>query len=385
MRICIVYDCLYPYTVGGAERWYRNLAVRLAENGHDVTYLTMRQWAHSEAPELPGVHVVSVAPRMALYVRGRRRIFPPLVFGWGVFRHLLLSSRRYDAVHTASFPYFSLLAIGLIRPFGRYRLIVDWHEVWTRDYWGEYLGRVGGAVGWCVQRLCLRLPQRAFCFSRLHEERLRDLSVNGEVTVLEGQFEGRAPDAPSAAGPVVVFAGRHIPEKRPEAVVHAVAKARAAIPELRAAVYGDGPERPQVLSTVAALGLESVVDAPGFVAGDVVGASLRSALCLVLPSRREGYGLIVVEACANGVPVILVRGMDNAATELVSEGENGFVTPDAGAGSLASAIIKVYEMGPALRASTLAWFRANESRLALDSSLGVATDAYATSSRKRST
>ena len=30
MRICVVYDCLYPYTVGGAERWYRALAERLA-------------------------------------------------------------------------------------------------------------------------------------------------------------------------------------------------------------------------------------------------------------------------------------------------------------------------------------------------------------------
>ena len=44
VRICLVYDCLYPYTVGGAERWYRELAERLAHDGHDVTYLTMRQW-----------------------------------------------------------------------------------------------------------------------------------------------------------------------------------------------------------------------------------------------------------------------------------------------------------------------------------------------------
>src|SRR5438874_838576 len=30
MTVCILYDCLYPFTVGGAERWYRNLALRLA-------------------------------------------------------------------------------------------------------------------------------------------------------------------------------------------------------------------------------------------------------------------------------------------------------------------------------------------------------------------
>src|ERR1700729_3261337 len=44
MRICLVYDCLFPHTVGGAERWYRNLGERLAADAHDVTYLTLRQW-----------------------------------------------------------------------------------------------------------------------------------------------------------------------------------------------------------------------------------------------------------------------------------------------------------------------------------------------------
>jgi hypothetical protein len=50
VRICIVYDCLYPHTVGGAERWYRNVALRLAEDGHEVTYLTMRQWDAAGGP-----------------------------------------------------------------------------------------------------------------------------------------------------------------------------------------------------------------------------------------------------------------------------------------------------------------------------------------------
>ena len=48
MRVCLVYDCLFPYTVGGAERWYRNLSERLAADGHDVTYLTLRQWYRNE-------------------------------------------------------------------------------------------------------------------------------------------------------------------------------------------------------------------------------------------------------------------------------------------------------------------------------------------------
>src|ERR1700678_704412 len=42
LRICLVYDCLFPYTVGGAERWYRNLAERLPLHSPDVSYPTAR-------------------------------------------------------------------------------------------------------------------------------------------------------------------------------------------------------------------------------------------------------------------------------------------------------------------------------------------------------
>src|SRR5439155_13974995 len=195
--VCIVYDCLYPYTIGGAERWYRNLAERLASGGHEVTFLTRRQWPRHDRPDVPGVRVVVVSPRMDLYDRtGRRRILPPLLFGLGVLRHLLRHGTSYDVVHTASFPYFSLLGASAARRRGDYRIVVDWHEVWTREYWRDYLGWVAGAIGWRVQQACLRVPQRAFCFSRLHERRLRELHVNGEVTLLEGQYTGEAVDAP---------------------------------------------------------------------------------------------------------------------------------------------------------------------------------------------
>src|SRR6476469_811866 len=168
MRICIVYDCLFPYTVGGAERWYRNLAQRLAADGHEVTYLTLRQWPRGEGGDVPGVRVVAAGPRMRLYREaGQRRIAPPLAFGAGVLWHLARHGRAYDVVHTASFPYFSLLAAALARRLHGFRLVVDWHELWSREYWREYLGELGGRVGWAVQGACLRVPQHAFCFSQL--------------------------------------------------------------------------------------------------------------------------------------------------------------------------------------------------------------------------
>ena len=376
MRVCIVYDCLFPHTVGGAERVYRNLSERLAAHGHDVTYLTLRQWDRGSQPDVPGVRVVAVGPRMALYTGDRRRILPPLVFGAGVLWHLLRHAGRYDVVHTAAFPYFGLLAVGLVARMRRLGIVVDWHEVWSRSYWREYLG-AAGRIGWLVQHACMRVPQRAFSFSRLHAQRLRDEGLNGTVTILEGEYTGSTEShEPEPAEDVVVFAGRHIPEKRAPAVVPAVAAARREIPELRAEIYGDGPEHSAVRSAIAAAGLNGAVSAPGFVEFSRVDAALRRALAMIAPSRREGYGLVVIEAAARGTPSIVVAGEDNAAVELIEDGVNGVVAPTAGVEDLAAAILRVHAAGYAMRESTARWFRENARRLSLDSSLDAVVAVY---------
>ena len=378
MRICLVYDCLFPYTVGGAERWYRNLSERLAADGHDVTYLTLRQWNRRERPGVPGVDVVAVGPRMELYAGpGRRRILPPLVFGLGVLWHLLRHGRRYDVVHTASFPYFSLLAAAATRHLGGFRLVVDWHEVWTRGYWIDYLGGAGGRVGNAVQALCLRVPQRAFCFSRLHARRLVEGGLRGEPTVLEGEYAGALePAQPRPAQPLVLFAGRHIPEKQVPALVPAMAAVRRAHGNMRCVIFGDGPERERVLALVRELGLSQSIAVPGFVDADEIQGTLRRAACMVLPSRREGYGMIVIEASAAGTPSVVVRAEDNAATELIEDGVNGFVAASASAEDLAEAIGRALDGGMELRRSTAAWFADNAQRLSLEASLARVQNAY---------
>jgi glycosyltransferase involved in cell wall biosynthesis len=369
VRICIVYDCLFPYTVGGAERWYRNLAERLASAGHEVTYLTLRQWADDDVPAIDGVRVIAVGPRMELYVDGRRRIAPPLRFGAGVLWHLARHGRRYDIVHTGSFPYFSLLAAAVVRRPAGYRLVADWHEVWPRDYWREYLGRAGW-VGIWVQHRCARVHQQAFCFSRLHAGRLRAEGLRGEVEVLGGEYAGSLePEPQLPVEPLVVFAGRHIREKRAPVVVSAVAIAAQRVPALHGVVYGDGPERDEVLRRIAELPTPRLVSAPGFVESSELHQAMRRACCMLLPSRREGHSMIVVEALACGTPSVIVREDDNAAVELVEDGVNGVIAASASAEDLADAIVRVHEAGEALRNSTRDWWMRNAQRLSLTNSL----------------
>ena len=386
MRICVIYDCLFPFTVGGAERWYRNLAERLAEDGHEVTYLTLRQWDRGEPPVLDGpVRVVAVGPRMALYTKGgRRRILPPLVFGLGVLWHLLRQGRRYDVVHTCAFPYFALLAAAALRPLRRYGLVVDWFEVWSRSYWHDYLGGVQGRIGALVQRACAAVPQRAFCFSELHAARLRAEGLRGDVTVLRGLYAGSLEPAPvRAADPLVLFAGRLIPEKRVPLGVAAVALAAGRIEGLQAVFYGDGPEREKLRAAIAEHGAEAIVSAPGFADAELVEADMRRALCMLLPSRREGYGMVVVEASAHATPSIVIADEDNAATELVRDGVNGVIVARADPEAIAAAIVLVHEAGLAMCESTARWFAGQAEELSLESSMEQVLASYSSPSARR--
>lgn len=381
MRIAIVYDCLYPNTVGGAERWYRNLAERL-EDEHEIVYLTRTQWG-SEGPGT-SFETVSVAPGGDLYTAsGRRRIGPPLRFGWGVFRHLLRHARDYDAVHTASFPYFSVLAAALalrLRRSGA-RLVVDWHEVWTPEYWRAYLGSVAGTVGRLVQQVCLRLPDRSFTFSRMAERRLAAYGHRAPVVRLTGEYAGPQPppglDLDRPGPPLAVFAGRHIPEKRVLAIPAAVAWARREIPTLRCTILGDGPDTAALREVVRREGLGEAIDVPGRVDAERVGATIAAAACLVNPSEREGYGMVVVEASALGTPSVVVEGADNAATELIEPGVNGFVAESADPGRLGAAIARAVAGGRPLRETTLGWYERNSERLSLSGSLEAVVAAYA--------
>jgi glycosyltransferase involved in cell wall biosynthesis len=356
----------------------RDLALYLARAGHEVTYLTLRHWDGDTPPELEGVRVLGLAPAGKIYDDERRTLGPPLRFGFAVARHLAHHGRDYDVVHLASFPYFPVLAAAAVRRRGGYGIVVDWHEVWSRTYWRRYAGVGTGTVGWLIQRGCIRVRQHAYCMSRLNARRLVAEGFSGEPIVLPGIYAGPVTPSPQAeVDPgLVVYAGRHVREKRVPELVRAFGRAREQRPELHLEIYGDGPERPRIEALVDELKLAAVILVAGRRPEKEVEAALARAACLATASAREGYGLVVVEAAARGTPSVIVAGPENGAVELVSEGENGAVAANAGADELAAAILRVVGAGPALRDSTTRWFAENAPRLRIDASLELVSEGY---------
>jgi glycosyltransferase involved in cell wall biosynthesis len=197
--------------------------------------------------------------------------------------------------------------------------------------------------------------------------------------MLPGLYAG--PTSPSPAALVdpdlVVYAGRHVREKRIDALVRGFAAARASRPGLRLELYGDGPERPRIEALIRQIDLANAVVVRGRRPEEEIAAAMARAACVATASEREGYGLVVVEAAARGTPSVVTAGPDNAAVELVDQGVNGAVARSPSANDLARALLEVVEAGDRLRKTTAEWFAGNSDRLTIDRSLELVLEEYA--------
>lgn len=347
-RVAFVYDHLWPHTIGGAERWYAAIAARLAEEGEAVT-LVSRTFPAMGAHAPAGVEVVGLG-------RGGRLRFP-LALAW----HLLRHGRRYRVVHVCSFPSgLSILAarLGLLPHRRTTPLVGDWHEVLSAEDWRARRGRLLGLAGRLVQRAATRAGDAVVTFSRLHAGRLgREATIVPEFPALE-----RLPAAAGAEDrePLVLFAGRLVPQKRAHLVPAVVAELRRHDPAWRGVIYGDGPERARVEEAARRLA-PGAVEVAGFAGDAELSAAMLRARALVLPTVREGFGLVVIEAAAHGLPVVLVDEADNAAVELLASGEAGVVCPDADPATLAEAVLRL-AADPEAPARARRWFDAVRER-----------------------
>lgn len=101
-------------------------------------------------------------------------------------------------------------------------------------------------------------------------------------------------------------------------------RAEAAHTPLDLVIIGDGPLRPMLEAHVRKLGLEIHVHLPGFIQYQSLPAYYGLATALIMPSITDQWGLVVNEAMASGLPVLVSTGC-GSAQDLVVQGTNGYV------------------------------------------------------------
>lgn len=333
MKIAFIYDAMYPWVTGGAEKRVYELATRLARNGHEVHCYSWGWWWRDEGEKdiiYKGVHLHGVGYPTELYSSDRRSIKEAILFAIKLFP--IIMKEKFDVVDCQGFPFFSCFTMKMHAIMGKSKLIITIHEVWG-DYWYQYLGSLG-FFGKLVENLTFRLTNRIITVSDKTNRDLQKIrNIPESVVIPNGiDFKEIANSKEISDSEAVnekwqvAFAGRIIKEKRVDLLLRALAEVRKEIPDIKALIIGEGPEKIEIEKLASDLELNDHVTFLGFLDDQSELISfLKSSEVFVLPSEREGFGIVVFEANASGLPVIVVKSPLNAALDLIDEGKNGFI------------------------------------------------------------
>jgi len=297
---------------GGSEVYAERVTDGLAALGHEVTLLTAR-YSGSSAEEVrpSGVRVVRRGGRLGVYPRA----------AWAVRTGQV---ERPDVIIETQngVPYLA----ALWAPRTRHVVLV--HHV-HREQWPVVFGPRVARAGWWVESRLAPLVNRRRPYVAVSEVTRTELGDQGvQPSRVRVVHNGAIPPVPHdvrrSEEPQLLVLGRLVPHKRVELALEAMARLRQEFPTARLVVAGRGWWEDHVRATVDRLGLGGCVDVVGFVSETERHRLLASSWVSLVPSIKEGWGLVVVEAGMHATPTVAFDGT-GGITESIVDGESGYL------------------------------------------------------------
>ena len=341
MKIAYVYDALYPFTKGGAEKRYYELGTRLSSD-HEVHFISWKFWRGPSTCKQNGITLHGLgSPRPLYTAAGRRSIREAFDFALSLLK--LYKAEKFDVIDCCAFPYLHMYTARLLFALRGEPLVMTWHEYWG-EYWDEYLGSLAPPAK-LLERAAVPLTDSCLAVSQLTASRLMRLGgFTLPIAVIPNGVDIQHIATVPAEEPAydVIYVGRLLAHKRVNLLLDAMAGLKGNRSAPKCLIVGTGPERDRLLKQATGLGLEEKVTFAGEVPEGNIYSLMKQSSVFVLPSVREGFGISVLEALACGVPAVVARAPYSAAHEIVEDGVNGLVV-EPSAGSLGGAISLLLE------------------------------------------
>ncbi len=324
MKIAIVSDAIYPYNKGGKEKRNYEVSTRLAKRGHDVTVYCMKWWEGPNTRIEEGVQIKAISPYFPLYAGERRSIKQALLFSLNCFK---LVKEDFDILDVDGIPHLVLFSTKLVALLKRKKLHAIWYEVWGASYWIKYMG-LSGAIAGLIEKFASMLPDKITAISEhTARELMAKLKVpQQKITVVPPGISLADLEriVPATTRSDVIFVGRLLSNKNVDVLIESIALLKTKYPKIKCVIVGRGPERNNLIKLAQKHDLlENIEFIEHIEDHDQLYALMKSSRVFAFPSTREGFGIVVLEANACGLPVITTDHHQNAARYLIEGELNG--------------------------------------------------------------
>lgn len=335
MKILLICEAVFPENKGGLEKWMSWLGKDFHERNHQVSYLN----AAGVKGNRNGVEYFPVETHVWQYVDdGKRSIRQSIYFALSI--RPIIRRIQPDVIYSVQAPIFSIFSLAMW-PTRKWLLIVEWIEIWSLKYWQSYLGKFSGTIGYCLQSLATKLADIRVVFSKRCLEQLntkdpKNLLLPGLCMNLESfqskQFNHRND---------VLFLGRFVSEKQPLLALEAVCELKKLGWTGTFHIVGSGPLKGDIESAILKKSMSGYVNLLENASQDRLERCFAKSFVLLHPSKREGYGLAMIEAAERGIPTVLIDYPENASVDLGISPE--FVSKTDAPKDLAVLMLKAHE------------------------------------------
>ncbi len=295
MRICWFIDFFLPHFRGGGQIRLYEIGKRLVQQGHKLDVVTMKHPDIPENEKLEGIHVWHIGP--VIKSPPQRTLADFTKFFFAVRKWL--KSHNYDVVCAEG---FSIIPACL---FSKVPVVATVHDVSTggKDQWISM-----GFASALAEKLTLKLPKKIITVSNAMRKAIieREVPPKKVVTVYNA-VDAQALDAVPAQNigkNSIIFIGRFVPHKHVDDLIAAFARVLRKRPDAKLLLVGNGPEEQKLRQLVNEFNIKGKVEFHTKAETEKAVGMLKSAAVLVLPSTREGFGIVLAEAGAVSVPVI---------------------------------------------------------------------------------
>jgi glycogen(starch) synthase len=340
LRVLLVPSAYHP-RVGGIEELTRQLALHLDARGHRVLVLTNRWPATAPASELlDGLEVRRIPMELpAATARGLARFAVQAPRSAASFLSLVRRFRPHVVHLQGAGPNAAYAAA--LRPLLGAPVVLTAQGEFRNDAHGAFdvsLSLRLGLRSLLRHAAAVTAPSRftlAELESALEVRAPREVVRNG---VAPEQFR-LARGEPNGFGRYLLAVGRLVEQKAFDVLLEAFAAVRPQLGGMRLLIGGDGPERARLERQAERLGLDGSVVFLGAVGRERVAELLTGAEAFALPSRKEAFGIALLEAMAAGTPAVAAAA--GGIPEFVRDGDNALLVPVDDAGALASALVRL--------------------------------------------